>query len=325
MRNAASGKARPRRLAAVGCALAVWGLSGIKESRAAETPVSSPAPAPSASASTAAALLPVQTRTDVPYLSGGAADAQRALDVYLPQLPKSGAVDDKKALTPLFVYLHGGAWVSGDKRQYRDIGNALAARGIAVAIVNYRLSGDGIVRHPAHALDVAIAVGWLRKHAAELGVDAARIFVGGHSAGAHISALLAYDPSLLAAVGEKPTALRGFVGLEGIYDLPELVRRFPRYRSDFLTDAFGADEKDWRAASPTQLPIGHKLPWLIVHSQEDELVDVEQSRRWKATLSQKGVNVRYLLLAQGSHFGVLLELLKPESPLWKQLLEFLRT
>ena len=62
-----------------------------------------------------------------------------------------------------------------------------------------------------------------------------------------------------------------------------------------------------------------------MHSQEDELVDVEQSRRWKATLSQKGVNVRYLLLAQGSHFGVLLELLKPESPLWKQLLEFLRT
>lgn len=314
MKGRTSEAARPRSLGRAGGALLFFALGWGAAARAAEAP-----PKPPPVATTGA----VQTRTDVPYLAGSA-DPQRSLDVYLPQ-PAKASPDEKKPLVPLFLYLHGGAWVSGDKRQYRDLGTAIAARGIAVAVVNYRLSGDGVVRHPAHALDAAIAVGWLRKHAAELGVDAGRIFVGGHSAGAHISALLAYDPGLLAAVGEKPTALRGFVGLEGIYDLPELVRRFPRYRDDFLSDAFGSDEKDWRAASPARLPVAHKLPWLIVHSQEDELVDVEQSRRFQAALSQKGVRVRYLLLPQGSHFGVLLTLLQPDSALFQALVEFLRS
>lgn len=270
-----------------------------------------------------------QVRTDIPYGSGSPlyADPQRSLDLYLPgraPLAAKAPAASAEAAPPLFVYIHGGAWVSGDKRQYADVGEALARRGVLVAVINYRLSGEGGVRHPAHAQDAAAAVSWLRKHATELGFDKSRIFVGGHSAGAHIAALLAYDPSLLAAVGERPDMIRGYIGLEGIYDLPELVRRFPSYRVDFLQVAFGGDETGWRAASPQHLNIAHRRPWLLVHSQHDELVDVEQSRRFKGALDAKSVPVQWLLLSRGSHFGVIRELTRPDSPLTLRLLDFMR-
>lgn len=249
-------------------------------------------------------------------------DPMRMLDLYLPK--------ESQPAPPLFVYLHGGAWVSGDKRQYGALGLALAAQGVAVAILNYRLSSSGAdgVRHPVHAHDAALAISWLRKQAPRYGYDAARIFIGGHSAGAHLAAMLAYDTGLLSAAGERADALRGYVGFAGIYDLNELVRRFPSYRVEFLQLAFGADETTWRMASPQHLlatgAVPHKRPWLLLHSREDELVDIEQSRRFQKALEKQGIVVRWLPLERVSHFGVIGELSIPHSPLCQQLLAFLK-
>jgi kynurenine formamidase len=264
---------------------------------------------------------------DLSYVGAGRAaapDGQRSLDLDLPARSGTGP------LPPLFIYIHGGAWISGDKRQYAPLGLSLSAQGVAVAIINYRLSdsGEGEVRHPAHAQDAAQAVAFLRKRATEYGYDAGRIFVGGHSAGAHMSALLAYDATLLMAVGEKPESLRGFVGLEGIYDLPELVRRFPSYRVDFLQAAFGSDETTWQKASPQHLVATtagvHKRPWLLVHARTDELVDLEQSRHFHKALEKQAIPVRFVSPERGSHFSVISELVTPQSTLCQQLLAFLQ-
>lgn len=270
-----------------------------------------------------------QVRPDLGYgpASPLGADPQRRLDLYVPArapLAAKSAAVPTDAAPPLLIYIHGGAWVSGDKRQYSDLGETLARQGVMVAIINYRLSGDGGVRHPAHAQDAAAAVAWLRRGAAELGFDKSRIFIAGHSAGAHIAALLAYDPSLLSAVGERPDIIRGYIGLEGIYDLPELVRRFPSYRTDFLQVAFGGDETAWRGASPQHLAMTHRRPWLLVHSQNDELVDVEQSRHFKVALESKSVPTQWVLLSRGSHFGVIRELATTNSPLLARVIDFMR-
>lgn len=270
---------------------------------------------------------PLPRLLDLPYTGGGRAttvDGMRSLDLYLPV---RGTPPGEK-LPPLFVYIHGGAWISGDKRQYAPLGTALSSQGIAVAIINYRLSDSGAdgVRHPAHAQDAAQAVAFLRKRAAEYGYDAGRVFVGGHSAGAHMSALLAYDGSLLMSVGEKPESLRGFVGLEGIYDLNELVRRFPSYRVDFLQAAFGSDETTWQRASPQHLVTAgvHKRPWLLIHSRTDELVDLEQSRHFQKALEKQAIPVRFVSPERGTHFSVISELVTPQSNLCQQLLAFLK-
>jgi acetyl esterase/lipase len=290
--------------------------------------------------------LPLRPVFNLPYASAGPGtpgsivDEQRTLDLYLPTGSATGsapasapaaaaAAAQPKPAPSLFIYIHGGAWISGDKSQYRPLGFALAAQGVAVAIINYRLSGDGTesVLHPAHAQDAAAAVAWLRKHAAEYGYDANRVFLGGHSAGAHMTALLAYDAGLLAAAGEKPDSLRGFIGIEGIYDLNQLVHRFPSYRVDFLQLAFGSDEALWRSASPQNLvgSAAPRRPWLLIHSREDELVDLEQSQKFRQVLEKQSISVRWLSPEHDSHFGVISELATPTSPLCQQLLAFLRS
>lgn len=271
------------------------------------------------------------------YVSGSRGDAQ-TLDLYLPAplSPKvaqaaassspAGAAGAaaQRTTVPLFVYFHGGAWISGDKDQYALLGLSLATQGIAVAIPNYRLAGDGTARHPAQVQDAAAAVAWLRQHAAEYGYAPGRVVVGGHSAGAYLSALLAFAPEFLKAVGDKPEALCGFIGLEGIYDLEQLAVTFPSYREDFLITAFGESMKKWRLASPQYLELTVQKPWLLVHSQEDELVDLDQSKRFSVALSARGVPVQYVVTPHGNHFGVVSQLALPLSPLAGQVIRFIR-
>ena len=261
----------------------------------------------------------VQILRAIAYKPGSSSDAH-TLDLYLPG---HGAAQPGER-PPLFVYIHGGAWVSGDRRQYVRLGAGLLAQGVAVAVINYRLSDVGKDPHPAHVQDAAAAVAFLRKEAARYGYDPERIFVGGHSAGAHISALLAFAPGYLQAVGEKPESLRGFVGIEGIYDLPALVKRWPQYREDFLGLAFGSDERAWVQASPQRLSLRTPRPWLLIHSREDELVDEPQSRRFGDALQAAGIKADYALLARGSHFGVLADLVEPSDPTSRQLVRFLQ-
>ena len=156
----------------------------------------------------------------------GGGDTQ-TVDLYLPAPPSpklaqaaaasaqssTAAVAAQLATVPLFVYFHGGAWISGDKDQYALLGLSLATQGIAVAIPNYRLASDGKSRHPAQAQDAAAVVAWLRQHAAEYGYAKTRVVVGGHSAGAYISAMLAFAPEFLKAHGDSPESLCGFIGL----------------------------------------------------------------------------------------------------------------
>lgn len=165
--------------------------------------------------------------------------------------------------------------------------------GIAAAIVDYRLSTEGGVRHPAHVEDCAQAIGWLRDGAVRYGWNPGRMFVAGHSAGAHIAALIASAGQL---------RLAGYVGFAGIYDLVPLVQRFPEYRERFMTKAFGADEGGWAEASPISLPFESSAPWLLMHSSADELVNPGQSQRFCEHLESNGVPVRLVVLPDGSHY-----------------------
>ena len=216
-----------------------------------------------------------------------------AVDLYLPRTGTRG---------PLLVYVHGGAWISGDKRQYAALGQRFAAQGIAFAAVNYRLSTIPGIMHPAHALDSAKAIAWLVKSGK--GFDPSKVFVSGHSAGAHIAASLATSRTLWQTAG-VPTGWRpsGYIGLEGIYDIPALAMRWPTYPQWFLNRAFG-EAKAWAAASPTLLKNADHRPWLVIHSHKDELVDTAQSVGFAKAMRKQGVSAEYVEVPFKSHFDV---------------------
>ncbi|OJW22019.1 MAG: hypothetical protein BGO49_14655 [Planctomycetales bacterium 71-10] len=196
-----------------------------------------------------------RTRRDVPY-----SDASPALTLNV-DAPREGDGH------PVVVWIHGGAWRFGDKDNVGGKPGAFNRRGYAWVGVEYRFVPEVTPREQAG--DVARAVRWARDHAEEFGGDPKRIFLMGHSAGAHLAALTVTDERPLQSVGLKRSDLAGVILLDGAgYDVPRQVReaRLPALRKLYL-DAFGEDPKAQEEASP----IGHVAkdrgipPFLILH------------------------------------------------------------
>ncbi|WP_255595215.1 alpha/beta hydrolase [Lysobacter sp. BMK333-48F3] len=186
-------------------------------------------------------------------LAYGPDPAQR-LDVYSPHRA-SGA--------PIVLMVHGGGWRIGDKAA-RGVVQAKAAHWNAqdriVVSINYRLlpQADPLQQ----AADVARALAYVQREAPRWGGDATRLVLMGHSAGAHLVALLAAAPELARAQGARPWS--GTVALDSAaYDVEALMRR-PHLR--LYDQAFGADSRYWREASPTRRLRGAPAPMLLVCS-----------------------------------------------------------
>jgi arylformamidase len=184
-------------------------------------------------------------------------DPLQRLDVYpIPGLRRA----------PVVVFVHGGGWRRGDKRMVNSLPAFAERHGFLLASVNYRLTPA--VDAGGCAEDVAAAVARIRREAAGLGGDPARIFLVGHSAGAHLVALVATDPVYLAKHGLKPGDLAGVVPVDGAgYDAVRQMAALegrPGMLADMYQRAFGSRAA---ALSPTLRVAPGRVypPFLILH------------------------------------------------------------
>ncbi len=164
----------------------------------------------------------------------------------------------------------------------------LTQEGFAFVSINYRLVPAATVEQ--QAADVSAAVAWLRGHAAQLGIDASRIVLMGHSAGAHLVALVGTDPQYLAAAGLSLSDLRGVIALDGAcYDIPRQLATAGRFMRGTYTEAFGSDPARQRALSPALLTLKPDAPaFLIAHI--DRADGKAQSDALAAALMQAGIS-----------------------------------
>ena len=187
--------------------------------------------------------------------------ARRKLDIYAPNQPAAGA--------PVVVFFYGGGWNSGDKTGYRFMGQALAARGITAVLPDYRVYPATVF--PGFVEDAAAAVAWTRANIARYGGDPTHLFVAGHSAGAHIAAMLATDGRYLQATGSSIGALSGFIGLSGPYDF--LPIRDPTLQTIF------APRSEWPRTQPIHFVDGDEPPMLLLTGAADQSVDPGNTQR----------------------------------------------
>jgi acetyl esterase/lipase len=207
---------------------------------------------------------------------------------------------------PLVAFIHGGGWRIGDKANAPHGPQKAAffnAQGFAYASINYRLSPA--VTHPAHVEDVAAAVAWLAKNARSHGIDARSITVMGHSAGAHLAALVATDARRLGAHNLPLSAIRGAILLDGAgYDVmrqaPTVIAR-GGFLGEMYADAFGRDGALWSDASPVaHVRAGAGIaPFLIVHTDRPDAVS--QSTLLADRLRGAGVDAQLFRAAGYSH------------------------
>jgi acetyl esterase/lipase len=239
------------------------------------------------------ALVPSDSYTLRSGLTYGA-DPRQQLDVYLP-LARTQA-------GPVVVFFYGGSWTTGERATYKFVGEALASRGIAVVIADYRLSPQ--VKYPVFLQDSAQAVRWTFDHLAELGADPRQVFVMGHSAGAYNAAMLALDARWLAGAGLAPARLAGWIGLAGPYDFLPIVN--PDARVAF----------DWPATPADSQPLVHASaaspPALLLAARPDTLVNpVRNSEAMARKLQAAGVPAVLEVYEGVSHVTLVAALARP--------------
>ena len=226
----------------------------------------------------AAAEDAIRTLHDLPY---GPAREQR-LDVYLP--------DAKATNAPVIAMVHGGAWAFGDKSNAQVVVNKSrrwVPRGAVFVSINNRLRPNA---NPVEqAEDVARAVAFIQREAKGWGADPAKLVLMGHSAGAHLAALLSADPARAKRFGAEPWL--GTVVLDsGAMDVPQLMegRHMPLFDR-----AFGSDPALWREASPHHALAPGAIPMLVVCSTQ-RVVSCAQARQFTRAAEKVGARVETL-------------------------------
>ena len=225
------------------------------------------------------------------------------LDLYLPF--------GLEAPLPVVVYVHGGGWQRGSRRDPpplldADFYDQIAAGGFAVAAVDYRLSGEACF--PAALQDVRAAVGWVRDNAGAYGLDADRVFVWGDSAGGHLALLAALTGATLTGSGVR--AAVAWFPVTDLLAMPSDLAEAggvpdpgPDSREARLLGAPAASVPDlaWQA-SPVAHAHGGAPPILLMHGTVDDLVPPAQSVRLASALREAGASVELELVPDASHF-----------------------
>lgn len=224
------------------------------------------------------------------------------LDVYRPDLASVSR--------PALIYVHGGAWVFGDKRdQGLPLCNHMASLGWVCFNINYRLSPAAT--WPEHLIDAKAAIAWVRERAEQFRVDRDFVTMTGGSAGAQIAAMAALTPGredLQPGFEWADTSLQAVVTSYGIYDL---TNRLCVHNPEFITkmvapliikaDPRLAAEK-FSAASPRDHTANADIPWLMIHGTADELSPIVEAQDFFKALKANSLAQSALIgLPEASH------------------------
>jgi len=248
----------------------------------------------------------VDVKKDITYIAGKPEDeAKHKLDLYIPK---------NKKPAPVFFFVHGGAWRSGDRALYFPLGGRFAKEEILTVVPSYRLAP--LNPHPAQIEDVAAAFAWTVKHIAEYGGDPNRIYVGGHSAGGHLSALLALDERWLKKYDLTSKSIRGAITMSGVYDLVAI--------GDSQAAVFGTDKEARKDASPLTFVKGGAPPFVVTYCQRDYMTLPAQAKTFYKALRDAKIEAKMVYVPGENHISEMIAVPDENDPTAKAVIEFVK-
>jgi acetyl esterase/lipase len=233
------------------------------------------------------------------------------------------------APAPVLIAIHGGGWQMGGPDNYRQWGPWLATRGMALFAIGYRFSTATQKMYPQAVHDARAAVQYMKGRAIELGLDAQRIALMGDSAGAHLSALVALAgdrPVFANAYADDPyaslsTKVRAVIGNYGVYDMvqqwhhDQAVRASDHIVQKFLGCAPMDDRHIYFESSPLSYAVrgAADTSFLLVHGDEDDVVDRVQTDVFHDALKMANVFSRKLIVPGAGHYFTQYPFDEPDS------------
>ena len=260
--------------------------------------------------------------SDIPYSQDG--HPRHVLDVYTPEQPASESL-------PVMFWIHGGGWQVGDKNDVALKPKVLTERGFVFVSTNYRLLPD--VEMDVLIRDVAQSLAWVHKQISKYGGDPNRIFVGGHSAGAQLAALICIDDRYLKEQGAPFDILKGCVPVDGdTYDIPKIIMtaefRQALYGGKMFTfghrQKFGNDpEKHIDFSAVTHVAKDKGIPPFLILYFPGNPETRAQAQRLETVLKDAQIPVTSYGKRDSNHSRLNDDLGKPDDPATEQLYKFL--
>jgi acetyl esterase/lipase len=237
---------------------------------------------------------------DIPFSDRG---GKQSVDVYLPQAPPHSSDG-----YPFVLFVHGGGWISGDRKMAAPVGNILAANGIAMVASGYRLAPRFAIAEQLG--DIQDALRLVHDKAADWQLNRECWAIAGESAGAHLAMRLAQElPS------ERPRP-RAIIGLYGLYDLSVWQRHPDRHVSKvMLANLCGEQSVEQLVAEQTAL---RPLPWtdvpvLLIHGEADGLAGAGESHKLANLLREQGTEVSLVTYPKTGHAFIYMPRRYPEQ------------
>lgn len=255
----------------------------------------------------------MQVQRDIAYCEPKT--ERQLLDVYSPGEGKNH---------PIIVWIHGGGWTKGNKTGVQNKPKAFTDKGFVFVSTNYRFVPNVSVKEMTG--DIAKAIRWAHDHASDFGGDSNSIYVMGHSAGAHLAALVCTDDRHLKAEGLSLSIIKGCVPIDvSVYDIPKrLSEGGGTTPPETFTKVFGASEETYKEFSPvTHVTKGKNIPpFLILHVADRP--ETKSQSHWLAD-KLKAANVwAKVVAAEGKTHGTInTELGLPQDKPTQELFEFM--
>ncbi|MCR9115898.1 MAG: alpha/beta hydrolase [bacterium] len=220
----------------------------------------------------------MRVRRDIAYETPKS--ERQTLDVYAPK-------SDEKH--PIVVWIHGGAWRVGDKKSVQLKPQAFVDQGFVFVSTNYRFVPKVSVAEMT--ADIAKAIRWARDHADKFGGDPDKIIVAGHSAGAHLAALVCCDGRYLKEEGMSLADISGCIPVDtAAYDIPERVKSSGRVATRLYTGVFGETAEEQKRFSPsTYVSKDKQAPAFLILHVADRVDSTLQSKAFAKRLTKAGV------------------------------------
>ncbi|MGO1119515.1 alpha/beta hydrolase [Rhodovibrionaceae bacterium A322] len=214
--------------------------------------------------------------------------------------------------TPLLIFIHGGYWQALSKDDFSAWAPAFVKEGVSVAMISYRLCPQ--VTIPEIVDDVQAAVGWIYNEKA-LAFDRSRIFVSGHSAGGHLTAMALLTD--WTALGLPEDLLKGGCCISGLYDLEPLSYCYQQ-------DVLNITPQAIASASPQRLPQTKPLPMILTVGETEPEEFRDQQRDFADLRQQANFPIRIVDLPARHHFSAMDALCEEGHPLYKAVLDLVK-
>ena len=215
---------------------------------------------------------------------------------------------------PALLYIHGGYWMSRTKGDQTFLARAYAQAGISFVLLEYDLIPE--VRMGDIVNQCRSAATWVYHHAGDYGIDPDQIFISGHSAGGHLTAMLAAT-NWQTFSGAPENLIKGGIALSGIYDLTPV-------QHSYMQETLALTDEELANYSPQFFETAPSIPLIVAPGSAESDAFRHQSANLVNVWNAKGANCVYMEPAGCNHFSILAEFANPDSTLTQASIQLIK-